>query len=51
MKDPTNIRHFLSHMTNKDYSQANKALQRILEDKLKQRVKNCLDAKPVQTKK
>ena len=45
MKDPINIKQFLSHMTEKDYSQANKALKRILEDKLKERVKTCLDPK------
>ena len=51
MKDPINIKQFLSHMTEKDYSQANKALKRILEDKLKERVKTSLNSKESPTKK
>lgn len=51
MTDSTNIKQFLSHMTEKNYSQANQSLQKILEDKLKKRVKNCLDSKLASPKK
>lgn len=42
MKDSKNIQRFLSNIVDKNYSDANKNLQQIIEDKLKERVKTSL---------
>lgn len=42
MKETKNIKQFISHMVEKNYSEANKSLQQIIEDKLKQRVRTSL---------
>lgn len=44
MKETKNIKQFISHMAEKNYSEANKSLQKIVEDKLKQRVRSSLEA-------
>lgn len=45
MKDSKNIKQFIANMADKNYSQANSSLQKIIEDKLKQRVQNALVTK------
>jgi hypothetical protein len=42
MKETKNLKQFISHMAEKNYSEANKSLQQIIEDKLKERVKASL---------
>jgi len=42
MKETKNIKHFLSNIANKNYSNANTALQQIIEDKLRQRINSTL---------
>ena len=51
MSKDKNIKQFLSQMTDKNYSEANKALQKIVEDKLKERVKSSLSSKQPEAKK
>ena len=51
MKETKNIKQFISQMAEKNYSEANKALQQIIEDKLKQRVKTSLLVPQTQAKK
>jgi len=40
-----NIKGFISQIVSKDYSQANQALQKIIEDKLKERIKTAIAQK------
>lgn len=51
MNKDKNIKQFLSQITNKNYSDANKALQRVVEDKLKDRIKSSLATKQSSAKK
>jgi len=37
-----NLRAFISNIATKDYSQAQKSLQTVVEDKIKARVNNCI---------
>lgn len=45
MKESKNIKQFIANMADKNYSQANGTLQKIIEDKLKQRIQNALVTK------
>jgi hypothetical protein len=51
MTKDKNIKHFLSQITDKNYSEANKSLQKIVEDKLKERIKSSLDTPQSKSKK
>lgn len=39
------IKQFIANIANKNYSEANKSLGAIIENKLKDRIKSCLDLK------
>jgi len=41
----TNIKTFVSNITDKNYSEANKSLQKIIEDKLRERINVALSSK------
>lgn len=51
MKETKNIKQFISHMAEKNYSEASKSLQQIIEYKLKQRVKTSLSEPKTDNKK
>lgn len=40
-----NIKGFISQIVDKNYGQANQALQKIIEDKLKERIKTAIAQK------
>jgi len=39
------IKQFISNIVNKNYSQANNSLQRMIENKLKNKIKACIEPK------
>lgn len=41
----TNIKAFVASIVDKDYSQANQNLQKLIEDKLKQRINSTITPK------
>lgn len=41
----TNIKQFVSNIVDKNYSEANKTLQQLIEDKLKERINSTLSSK------
>lgn len=42
MEDKNDIKRFIGDIANKDYSQANQSLQKMIENKIKSRVKTVL---------
>jgi len=51
MKENKNIKQFISRMADRNYSEANKTLQKVVEEKLKQRVRSSLDSSNTNAKK
>jgi len=45
METSKNVKQFIANIANKDYSQANTSLQKIIETKLKERIKTSLAQK------
>jgi hypothetical protein len=45
MNSKKDTKQFVANVLNKDYSQANSSLQRMIENKLKERIKNSLATK------
>lgn len=45
MNDKKEIKQFVTNILNKDYSKANSSLQRMIENKLKERIKHSLTQK------
>ena len=45
MEPKKDIKQFIANIVNKNYSEANTSLQRTIETKLKERIKNCLTIK------
>jgi hypothetical protein len=45
MDTKKDIKHFISNIVDKNYSQANTSLQKMIENKLKERIKNSLPVK------
>jgi hypothetical protein len=43
MNPKKDIKQFVANVANKDYSQANSSLQKMIENKLKERIKSTLD--------
>ena len=39
------IKAFIANIADKNYSEANQSLQKMIENKLKSRIKNAMDAK------
>lgn len=50
MNKDKNIKHFLSQIADKNYSEANSSLQKIVEDKLKERIKTSLETAVAEVK-
>jgi len=44
-QNPKDIKQFIANIANKNYSEANKSLGAIIENKLKERIKTCLEPK------
>jgi len=44
-KDKQSIQGFISNIANKDYKQANESLRGIIEIKIKEQIRQCLNAK------
>lgn len=51
MKQTKTIKQFISHLAEKNYSNANQTLQKMIEDKLKERVRTSLDTAKSDAKK
>lgn len=51
MNKTKNIKHFLSQIVDKNYSEANKSLQKMVEDKLKDKINLSLESNKHATKK
>ena len=45
MKDTKHIKQFIANIADKNYSQANASLQKMVENNLKQRIKHSLSQK------
>lgn len=45
MEAKKNIKQFIANIANKEYSQANTFLQKVIENKLKERIKTSLTVK------
>lgn len=45
MESSTNIKRFISNIAEKNYKNANDSLQQMIQDKLKERIKNSLEPK------
>lgn len=45
MENKKDIKRFISNIADKNYSQANESLKKMIEDKLKNRIKSVLAAK------
>lgn len=45
MDSKKQIKEFIANIADKNYSQANSSLQRMIENRIKQRIKNSLNAK------
>ncbi len=45
MEPATNIKRFISNIAEKSYKNASDSLQQIVQDKLKERIKNSLEKK------
>lgn len=45
MQDSSNIKQFIANIADKNYSQANNFLQKMIENKLKERIKVSLSPK------
>lgn len=44
-QNPKDIKQFISNIADKNYSEANKSLAAVIENKLKEKIKSCLDPK------
>jgi hypothetical protein len=45
MQSTTDIKRFIANIADKNYSGANSSLQKMVENKLKERIKNSLNVK------
>jgi hypothetical protein len=45
MQDSKNIKQFIANVADKNYKQANNFLQKMIENKLKERIKSSLSVK------
>lgn len=45
MKNDTNTKQFIANMVDKNYKGANESLQKVIEDKLKQRIQQAISQK------
>lgn len=50
METTKDIKQFIANIVDKNYSQANSSLQKMIENKLKDRIKNSLTSKNNQEK-